>query len=278
MTSFGSAISEPPLVQIRGLSKTYVPRRPFTREKFTVRAVDNVNLIVGRGTTLGLLGESGAGKSTLVRCLALIEAPSSGEIWFDGVNVLALKKEGISRLRRQIQIIFQDASSALNPRLSAGEIIAEPLVIQREGTKEQRRQRTLGLMEQVGLPTKWERKLPLEFSGGQRQRLAVARALALEPRLLIFDEALSHLDMANQEIILELLAQLQKTHALTYIHVSHDLRMLSGVTDEIAVMYEGRVVEHKSTPEIFAHPEHVYTQDLLEAMPALETICRERLA
>jgi peptide/nickel transport system ATP-binding protein len=278
MTSFGSAISEPPLVQIRGLSKTSVPRRPFTREKFTVRAVDNVNLIVGRGTTLGLLGESGAGKSTLVRCLALIEAPSSGEIWFDGVNVLALKKEGISRLRRQIQIIFQDASSALNPRLSAGEIIAEPLVIQREGTKEQRRQRTLGLMEQVGLPTKWERKLPLEFSGGQRQRLAVARALALEPRLLIFDEALSHLDMANQEIILELLAQLQKTHALTYIHVSHDLRMLSGVTDEIAVMCEGKVVEHKSTPEIFAHPKHAYTQDLLEAMPALETICRERLA
>jgi peptide/nickel transport system ATP-binding protein len=278
MTSFGSAISEPPLVQIRGLSKTYVQRRPFTRERFTVRAVDTVNLIVGRGATLGLLGESGAGKSTLVRCLALIETPSSGEIWFDGVNVLALKKKGISRLRRQIQIIFQDASSALNPRLTAGEIIAEPLVIQREGTKEQRRQGALGLMEQVGLPANSERKLPLEFSGGQRQRLAIARALALEPKLLIFDEALSHLDLANQEIILELLAQLQKTRALTYIHVSHDLRMLSGMTDEIAVMYEGKVVEHKSTPEIFAHPEHAYTQDLLEAMPALETICRERLA
>lgn len=278
MTSFGSAISERPLVQIKGLTKQYVQRRPFTREKFTVRALDNVNLTVGKGTTLGLLGESGAGKSTLVRCLALLEAPSSGEIWFDGVNVLTLKKKGVSGLRRQIQIIFQDASSALNPRLTAGEIIAEPLVIQREGTKEQRRQRTLGLMEQVGLPANAERKLPLDFSGGQRQRLAIARALALEPRLLIFDEALSHLDLANQEIILELLALLQKTHALTYIHVSHDLRMLSGMTDEIAVMYESKVVEHKSTPEIFAHPEHAYTRDLLEAMPALETICRERLA
>ncbi|HEV2305049.1 MAG TPA: ATP-binding cassette domain-containing protein [Candidatus Acidoferrales bacterium] len=278
MTSFGSAISEQPLVQIKGLTKQYVQRRPFTREKFTVRALDNVNLTVGKGTTLGLLGESGAGKSTLVRCLALLEAPSSGEIWFDGVNVLTLKKKGVSGLRRQIQIIFQDASSALNPRLTAGEIIAEPLVIQREGTKEQRRQRTLGLMEQVGLPANAERKLPLDFSGGQRQRLAIARALALEPRLLIFDEALSHLDLANQEIILELLALLQKTHALTYIHVSHDLRMLSGMTDEIAVMYESKVVEHKSTPEIFAHPEHAYTRDLLEAMPALETICRERLA
>lgn len=278
MTSFGSAISEQPLVQIKGLTKQYVQRRPFTREKFTVRALDNVNLTVGKGTTLGLLGESGAGKSTLVRCLALLEAPSSGEIWFDGVNVLTLKKKGVSGLRRQIQIIFQDASSALNPRLTAGEIIAEPLVIQREGTKEQRRQRTLGLMEQVGLPANAERKLPLDFSGGQRQRLAIARALALEPRLLIFDEALSHLDLANQEIILELLALLQKTHALTYIHVSHDLRMLSGMTDEIAVMYESKVVEHKSTPEIFARPEHAYTRDLLEAMPALETICRERLA
>lgn len=278
MTSFGSAISEQPLVQIKGLTKQYVQRRPFTREKFTVRALDNVNLTVGKGTTLGLLGESGAGKSTLVRCLALLEAPSSGEIWFDGVNVLTLKKKGVSGLRRQTQIIFQDASSALNPRLTAGEIIAEPLVIQREGTKEQRRQRTLGLMEQVGLPANAERKLPLDFSGGQRQRLAIARALALEPRLLIFDEALSHLDLANQEIILELLALLQKTHALTYIHVSHDLRMLSGMTDEIAVMYESKVVEHKSTPEIFAHPEHAYTRDLLEAMPALETICRERLA
>lgn len=278
MNSFGTAIGKTALVQVRGLSKTYVQRRPFTRERFAIQAIKNVDLAVRKGTTLGLLGESGAGKSTLVRCLALIEAPSSGEIWLNGVNLLALKQKLIWRLRRQIQIIFQDASSALNPRFTAGEIIAEPLVIQRQGTKEQRRQRALELMEQVALPAKWERKLPLEFSGGQRQRLAIARALALEPKVLIFDEALSHLDLANQEIMLELLARLQRAHALTYIHVSHDLHMLSGMTDEIAVMYEGKVVEHKSAPEIFAHPEHAYTQELLEAMPSLETLCRERLA
>jgi ABC-type dipeptide/oligopeptide/nickel transport system ATPase subunit len=128
------------------------------------------------------------------------------------------------------------------------------------------------------LPAKWESKLPLEFSGGQRQRLAIARALALEPKLLILDEALSGLDLANQEMILRLLANLQAKHSLTYLHVSHDLRMVSGLADEVAVMYQGRVVEQKSAPELFAHPEHPYTQDLLDAMPSLESICEERFA
>lgn len=269
---------EDPLVCIRGLSKQYVQRRPLTSAKCTIQAVENLDLTIHRGATLALVGESGAGKSTVVRCLSLIEIPTAGEIWFDGVNVLALPRKTLFPLRRQIQIIFQDPTSALNPRMTAAEIIAEPLVIQHEGAKSQRRHRALELMEQVGLPAKSENKLPLEFSGGQRQRLAIARALALQPKLLILDEALSGLDLANQEMILRLLADLQAMHSLTYVHVSHDLRMVSGLADEVAVMHEGRVVEQKSTPDLFAHPEHPYTQDLLNAIPSLEFICEERSA
>lgn len=273
-----SASHDEPLVQMRGIDKEYVQRRPLTRVKFKIQAVANVNLTIHRGTTLALVGESGAGKSTVIRCLGLVEIPTAGEIWFDGVNVLTLDRKALFPLRRQIQIIFQDPTSALNPAMTAAEIIAEPLVIQSEGTEQQRRKRTLELMEQVGLPAKWENKLPLEFSGGQRQRLAIARALALEPKLLILDEALSNLDLANQEMILSLLAQLQALHSLTYIHVSHDLHMVADLADEVAVMYEGRIVEQKTTAALFANPEHPYTQDLLGAMPSLESICEESFA
>ena len=273
-----SGFHKEPLVSIRGLSKQYVQQRPLTLAKFTIQAIENVDLTVHRGTTLALVGESGAGKSTVARCLSLIEIPTAGEIWFDGANLLALSRKALFPLRRQIQIIFQDPASALNPGMTAAEIIAEPLAIQHQGTKSQRRSRALELMEQVGLPAKWESKLPLEFSGGQRQRLAIARALALEPKLLILDEALSGLDLANQEMILRLLANLQAMHCLSYVHVSHDLRLVSGLADEVAVMYQGRVVEQKSAPELFAHPEHPYTQDLLDAMPSLESICEERFA
>lgn len=267
-----------PLIRMRGITKEYVQRRPFTRQKFKIQAVANVNLTIQRGTTLALVGESGAGKSTVIRCLGLVEIPTAGEIWFDGVNVLTLDRKALFPLRRQIQIIFQDPTSALNPGMTASDIIAEPLVIQREGTQQQRRKRMLELMEQVGLPAKWENKLPLEFSGGQRQRLAIARALALEPKLLILDEALSSLDLANQEMILSLLAELQVLHSLTYIHVSHDLRMVADLADEVAVMYEGRIVEQKTTAALFAKPEHPYTQDLLGAVPSLGSICEARPA
>ncbi len=272
MTDF----NKEPLACIRGLSKQYVQRRSLTRGKFTIQAVENVDLTIYRGTTLALVGESGAGKSTVVRCLSLIEIPTTGEIWFDGVDLLTLGRRALFPVRRRIQVIFQDPTSALNPRMTAGEIVAEPLVIQHEGTKNQRRHRALELMEQVGLPAKWENKLSLEFSGGQRQRLAIARALALEPKLLILDEALSNLDLANQEMILRLLANLQAMHSLTYIHVSHDLRTMSDLADEVAVMYEGRVVEQKSARELFANPEHSYTQYLMAAMPSLECVCQAR--
>jgi peptide/nickel transport system ATP-binding protein len=267
-----------PLVLVQHLSKQYVQRRPFTRAKFTVQALDDASLTIRRGTTLALIGESGSGKSTLARCLALLEKPSRGAIWFAGENLVALNPKDLFPFRRRIQLIFQDPTSALNPRLSAAEIVAEPLAIQKEGTKVSRRRRALELMEQVGLPARWERKRPLEFSGGQRQRLAIARALALEPQLLILDEALSSLDLANQEMLLQLLADLQAAHSLAYLHISHDLRLVSQCADEVAVMNERTIVEQKSAPELFANPEHPYTRELLAAMPSLESICLERSA
>jgi ABC-type glutathione transport system ATPase component len=266
------------LVRIEHLSKQYVQRRPLTRAEFTVDALEDANLTIHRGATLALVGESGAGKSTLGRCLALLEEPTTGDIWFDGKNLLKLNRRELFPIRRQIQLIFQDPASALNPGMTAGEIVAEPLVIHREGTKAQRRERARELMEQVGLPRQAEHKRPLEFSGGQRQRLAIARALVLEPKLLILDEALSSLDLLNQELILKLLADLQAAHSLTYLHISHDLRLVSQFADEVAVMHDRKIIEQQPAAELFARPMNRYTQELLAAMPSLESICAARLA
>lgn len=260
----------------KNLGKHYVQRRPLTHTKFSVQAFHDVNLSIHRGTTLAIVGESGAGKSSLARCLALLEAPTQGEIWCDEQNMLRLSKNELFPIRRAIQFVFQDSASALNPRFTAGDIIAEPLLIQRLGTNALRRERARGLMEQVGLPPEWDQKSPLEFSGGQRQRLAIARALALEPKLLIFDEILSNLDLANQEIILQLLADLQVAHSLTYIHICHDLHIVSRIADEVAVMHAGRIVEQKPAAELFANPGDPYTKELFEAMPSLEMIAAGR--
>jgi peptide/nickel transport system ATP-binding protein len=267
-----------PLVRVEHLGKQYVQRTPLTGSKIVVQALDDASLTIRRGSTLGLIGESGSGKSTLARCLALLEKPSGGAIWFAGENLVEKKPKDLLPFHRRIQLIFQDPTSALNPRLAAAEIVSEPLAIQGEGTKLWRRRRALELMEQVGLPARWEHRRPREFSGGQRQRLAVARALALQPELLILDEALSSLDLANQEMLLQLLADLQAAHSLTFLHISHDLRLVSQCADEVAVMYEHTIVEQQSAPELFASPEHRYTQELLAAMPSLESICLERSA
>jgi len=198
-----------PLVRVQHLCKRYGQRQRLTNAKFTVQAFEDVNLTINRGTTLALVGESGAGKSTLARCLSLLEMPTKGELWFEGLNLLTFGTRQISVMRRQMQLIFQDPASALNPRLTAAELVEEPLLIQKEGTRVERRQRALELMRQVGLPPEWERKLPSEFSAGQKQRLTIARALTLRPKLLILDEALASLDIANQEQILKLLGELQ---------------------------------------------------------------------
>jgi len=267
-----------PLLRVSGLSKQYVQRRPFSRQKIVVSAFHDVSLALFPGTTLALVGESGAGKSSLARCIALLERPSTGKIELAGENLLALDAEQLFPIRREVQMIFQDPSSALNPRLTACEIITEPLLIQGAGTKSQRRARALQLLEQVGLDPAWERKTPLEFSGGQRQRLAIARALALGPRLLILDEALSNLDAANQTLILKLLADLQAAHSLSYLHISHDLRLVAEFADDVAVMYQGRIVEVKSARKLFASPQHAYTKELLASARSVESILLERSA
>jgi ABC-type glutathione transport system ATPase component len=267
-----------PLFRVSGLSKQYVQQRTFSRSEFTVSAFEDVDLTLFRGKTLALVGESGAGKSSLARCIALLERPGAGKMELEGMDLLALDRKSLYPVRRRIQMVFQDPTSALNPRLSACEIITEPLEIQREGTKLQRHERALQLMEQVGLDPNCGRKLPLEFSGGQRQRLAIARALALRPSVLILDEVLSNLDSWNQALILKLLVDLQVSHALGYLHISHDLRLVSQFADDVAVMFQGRIVEQKRTRELFASPEHPYTKELLSTVQSVESILLERSA
>jgi ABC-type glutathione transport system ATPase component len=266
-----------PLLKVRGLAKEYTEHHPFARSRRIVVAFDEVNFSIRRGTTLALVGESGAGKSTLARCLALLEKPTRGEIWFEGVNLLALSEQEHVPVCRKIQLIHQDPASALNPGMTAAEIVAEPLVIQRLGTKDEQRARAIELMRRVGLSADSAGKRPLEFSGGQRQRLAIARALTLEPSILILDEACSGLDLQTQELILDLLASLQAALGMSFIYVSHDLRAVSDFADEVAVMYQGRIVEHRVSTELFEDPKDPYTRELLAAMPSMESICADRL-
>ena len=260
-----------PLLLVRGLSKSYLQRHWFSRQRFLIKAFDAVDLTIQPCSTLALVGESGAGKSTLARCIARMEEPSSGEIWYEGKNLLRSSKQEMLWAREKIQLIFQEATSALNPRLSAVEIIAEPLAIQGRGTKKERQRRALDGMERVGLSPEWGSRSPLEFSGGQRQRLALARALVLEPRLLILDEGLAGLDLSIQAQMVNLLMDLQASHALAYLYISHDLALVSRIADEVVVMREGRIVEHRRTRELFTDPRHPYTQELIAAIPRLES-------
>lgn len=254
------------LLSARGVAKQYTQKRPISGTHFTVEALRGVNLEVPRGATMALVGESGAGKSTLVRCLALLERPTQGEIELEGRDLLSLSGKELFRARREIQLVFQDPASSLNPRMTAVEIVAEPLEVQREGTKDARLRAAIELLEQVGLPDSTAQKMPFEFSGGQRQRIAIARSLALRPKLLILDEAFSNLDLATRDSLLRLLSELQARHSLTYLHVAHDLRLVSDVASEVAVMYEGKIVEHAPTAELFARPKSEYARLLLDAI------------
>lgn len=215
---------------------------------------------------MALVGESGSGKSTLARCLAGLEEPTGGQIWFDGKNLLTLRGEVFFRMRREIQLVFQDSATALNPRFSAEEIISEPLAIQGESAKK-RKQVATEWMERIGLPGAWLQRRPHEFSGGQRQRLAIARALVMQPRLLILDEALAGLDLSVQAQIVNLLQNLQAWNGLTYLYISHDLGLMGTIADEIAVLHDGQIVERQTTERLFAHPRHTVTQGLLDAIP-----------
>jgi peptide/nickel transport system ATP-binding protein len=239
--------AEEPLIRARGLTKRYT-RPGGRRGGGTVLAVADVDLTIARGTDLALVGESGSGKSTLARCLARLEEPTGGELWFEGADILALHGRRLRPFRERVQLILQDSATALDPRLRAADIISEPLQVLGRGNRRQRRRRALELMEAVGLPAACADRRPLELSGGQRQRLAIARALAVQPRLLILDEAFTGLDVSIQAQIVSLLQDLRRRHGLTYLYISHDLPLMARLADEMAIMFQGRIVEHGRAP------------------------------
>jgi peptide/nickel transport system ATP-binding protein len=262
------AVERSALVEIDALKKTYARRRAFGGARETVTALDGASLTIPAESTLGLVGASGSGKSTLARCLARLDEPDSGDIRFGGVDIRGLQGADLRRYRREVQLIFQDPAGALNPRFSAESIVVEPLAVQRVGTAAERRARARELLAEVGLPPARAGDPPAAFSGGQRQRLAIARALALEPSLLILDEAFSGVDLRVQRQILELLARLRERRALTCLVIAHDLALVSQVADRIAVMHEGRIVECAPTRELLRQPRHAQTRALLSAAPA----------
>jgi peptide/nickel transport system ATP-binding protein len=257
-----------PLLKVENLVKRYA-KRNLADAREDLLALDDVSFTIFPGTTLAIVGESGSGKSTLASCLACLESPTAGNIWFEGKDIIKLGERARRQVRPQIQLIFQDPASSLNPRWSVFEILVEPLILQRKFTREEMIQHANSLLERVGLSPDIMQRPPTELSGGQRQRLAIARALALEPKLLILDEALSALDCSVQAQIANLLTDLQTSLGMTYLFITHDLAMAAHLADEIAVMNRARIVEQGPAEKIFELPQHETTRQLLAAVPRI---------
>jgi ABC-type glutathione transport system ATPase component len=253
------------LLRIVNLRKRFTRGGGWARSRTQVEPLRGIDLAVRAGVALALIGVSGSGKSTLARCLACLEPPDSGEIWFAGKNLALLRERELALCRRKIQLIFQDPALSLNPRFTAAEIVSEPLLIGGVDKKPERTERAVGLMKLVGLPTEAAGRRPGDFSGGQRRRLAIARALAVEPEVLILDEALAGLDLSTQAQIANLLLDLQEARSLTYLWISHDLSLVARLASQVAVIDEGRIVESTSTRELFANPQSRQARVLVDA-------------
>ena len=265
------------LVEVKDLVKHFPIRGGvFLKEIASVKAVDGVSLSIGEGETMGLVGESGCGKTTLGRLILRLEEPTAGEIYFQGENILAYGPSRMRALRREMQIVFQDPFSSLNPRKTVAEIVGEPLLVHGIGSRREREERVLSLLEVVGLRQEHLRRYPHQFSGGQRQRIGVARALALNPKLIVCDEAVSALDVSIQAQVINLLQDLQGEFGLTYLFISHDLSVVEHVSDQVAVMYLGKIVEIAASEELYATPLHPYTQALLSASPIPDPTTRRQ--
>jgi oligopeptide/dipeptide ABC transporter ATP-binding protein len=262
------------LVRVRNLVKHF----PVENSDDVVRAVDDVNFDVFAGETLGLVGESGCGKSTVGRCLLRLYEPTSGEVYFEGKNLVGLPNREMQSLRREMQIIFQDPYASLNPRLNILSIVSEPLKIHGIGNKTEQKERVADLLKKVGLDPNYMFRYPHEFSGGQRQRLGIARALALNPKLIIADEPVSALDVSVQAQVVNLLQDLQAEFGLTYLFISHGLAVVEHISQRVAVMYLGKIVEVAEAKELYENPLHPYTKALLSAIPVPDPkLKRERI-
>ncbi len=258
-----------PLLVVKNLKKYFPIKKGLLIDRTVdyVRAVDDVSFEIRAGQTLGLVGESGSGKTTTGFCVLELLKPTSGSVRFDGEELTTMPRNELRRMRREMQIVFQDPYASLNPRMTIGDIVAEPLVVHRVGDRRRRRRTVEILLEVVGFNPDFVNRYPHEFSGGQRQRIGIARALALNPQLIVCDEPVSALDVSIQAQILNLLKDLQKEFGLAYLFIAHDLAVVREVSDQIAVMNRGKIVEAGSADEVYTNPRHDYTKALLAAVP-----------